>query len=156
MRQAWQNIANAYNDPLWEPLNPVIHPVDVDDDELPVPVYNCSLARFIRLRNVDPHSLTCRIATGAFCQSLYKDIKTELSIAAEKNGRSGPVCYCLLVNCFVFPLTFIFSSIVVYPPPQDIIKVHGRLRTGPMNGPHFVAIPYGWNSDVFWGLAYFT
>jgi hypothetical protein len=90
-------------------LNPVIHPVDVDDDGLPVPVYNCSLARFNRLKFVDPNSLSCRKATGAFCQSLYKDIKTELSIAAEKNGRSGSVCFLLLVNCLVLPLTFIFS-----------------------------------------------
>ncbi len=31
--------------------------------------------------------------------------------------------------------------------------MHGRLRTGPITGPHFEAIPYGWNSDGFLGTS---
>ncbi len=89
VKQAWTKIADAYNDPSWEPMNPTHHPFDLDDNANPVPVFNCSLARFKRLGSIDPNSSVCRIASAAFCQSLYKDIKTELAVAAEKNARSG-------------------------------------------------------------------
>ena len=90
MQQAWVNIANAYSSEDWSPLNPVIHPTISDADGDPTPVYNCSISRFNRLKDIDPDSDThIRRGTAAFCQSLYRDIKSELSLAAEKNSRSG-------------------------------------------------------------------
>jgi hypothetical protein len=99
VNQAWVNIAAAYNNPDWHPCNPVIHPFMKDADGDPTPVANCSQSRFSRLVHIDPDSDTkIRVATAAFCQSLYRDIKSELSVAADNNSRSG--CPHIVLSIF--------------------------------------------------------
>jgi hypothetical protein len=92
VKQAWTKIADAYNDPSWEPLNPTHHPFDLDDNGNPVPVYNCSLALGLNAWVLLIQTLQPAILPLLHFVSLY--IKTSkrswpLPVAAEKNTRSG-------------------------------------------------------------------
>jgi hypothetical protein len=83
--QAWAALTEAYNDPCWEPQNPVIGG-ESDSGQI-YPVGSCSQSQFVRLKDMDPQDY--RWFTKAQCQDCYRGLKGPLTKVLAGYNASG-------------------------------------------------------------------